>query len=244
MAGEKFNDSGLSASSAGYQARQIQDGAMDSSWKHKGQPRHYTEGMAESQAREMLENQKAIEARRKIQAILNEDSLSLDDLSAVAGNNGNFDDPNLFEGISAEERMNLGLPPTGMPKRAQPQTQVRQPVVEEIETNWTVVEGTATLTTGKEVQVWMVENTVTGMNIKKPFRIEEAAYKVAAILNRSGNVNDPRLKKVMEAYDQHMALSKQIRATKKLITEGHKDQKTKLMTLQAKLEGLNMILGI
>jgi len=44
----------------------------------------------------------------------------------------------------------------------------------------------------------------TQMSIPKIFRVQEPAHRIATILNQSGNVNDPRIRGILEAYDKHV----------------------------------------
>jgi paraquat-inducible protein B len=110
--------------------------------------------------------------------------------------------------------------------------------------SWKVMKESARLRNGNTVPVWLVADEDSGMEIKRPYRIQEAAQRIAAILNQSGNVNDQRIKRVNEAYEKHIELMKQIRVCKKAINEGQTDKKKRLSALRAKLEEVNYILGI
>lgn len=110
--------------------------------------------------------------------------------------------------------------------------------------DWTTVQRAAKLKGGKMVPVWLVVNEATGMKIDKPFRIQPPAERIATILNITGNANDPRIKQIQEDYDEHVRLMKGIRQCRQYIKEGKDEYRGRLQSLQVKLEGVNVKLGI
>ena len=109
---------------------------------------------------------------------------------------------------------------------------------------WKVTKFGAKLKSGKTVPVWKVMDESTGMEIPKPFRIQEPAHRIATIINQTGNVNDQRIKGILEAYDQHVNLMKKSRILRKKIDEGQQDLRPKLQQVRSLLEEVNYKLGI
>jgi hypothetical protein len=110
--------------------------------------------------------------------------------------------------------------------------------------DWVTVKGVATLASGNKVTVWMVENTSNGMEMKKPFRVQAPAERIASLLNVAGNVNDPRIKQIHEDYDRYVGLTKQFRNAKKLYESGNRDAGKTGTRIAAELRGIKQRLGI
>ena len=112
--------------------------------------------------------------------------------------------------------------------------------------DWGVEKMFARLRSGKQVPVWKVTNEATGMGIERPFRIQEPAQRVASILNQTGNVNDQRIVSVMEAYDTHIELMKQMRGLKRQLKESTRKGpiKQRIAEIRDELEEVNYKLGI
>ncbi len=94
------------------------------------------------------------------------------------------------------------------------------------------------------VPVWKVLDEDTGMEVPTVFRVQEPADRAAAILNESGNLNDPRFKNLIKAYNQHVALMKESRKLRRAIKEGKRSLKPRLQEILSELEGVNYKLGI
>ncbi len=109
---------------------------------------------------------------------------------------------------------------------------------------WEVSKFAAKLKSGKTVPVWKVVEGNTGMEVPKMFRIQEPAQRIATILNQTGNVNDKRIRGVMEAYDQHVKLMKHMRQLKEAVRKGRQDLRPKLQQVREQLEEVNWKLGI
>jgi len=96
----------------------------------------------------------------------------------------------------------------------------------------------------KVIPVWKVLDESTGMEIPKPFRVQEPAERIATIINQTGNVNDGRIKGIIEAYDSHVQLMKKARTLRQAIKEGRQELRPKLQEVLGDLETVNFKLGI
>jgi hypothetical protein len=110
--------------------------------------------------------------------------------------------------------------------------------------DWKAVKSMATLRGGKKVPVWMVENSASGMQINKPFRIQAPAERIVSLLNVTGNVNDPRVKQIYEDYDKYVDLTKRYRKCKQLYESGNKNAVQSGQRIAAELRGVKQRLGI
>lgn len=95
-----------------------------------------------------------------------------------------------------------------------------------------------------QVPVWKVIDEDTGMEVPTVFRIQEPADRAAAILNESGNLNDPRFKGLIGAYTEHVRLMKESRKLRRAIKEGRQNLRPKLQEVLGELEMVNYKLGI
>ena len=253
----KYENNGNSASDA-YDVQQLAGGANPDAapvlgGNHGVQPT--ADGMV--QAREFAEDEKIKEIHRKISAIMEEDepprrvsqgqntghvrrknpNLSMDDLTAVGG--GLHDavsgvGMDLFhEGYAGGDNEAAQLAES---MAGQPHTQPTW--------DWKAVKSMATLRGGKQVPVWMVENTTTGMQINKPFRIQAPAERIVSLLNVTGNANDPRVRQITEDYNEYVSLTKQLRKAKQLHESGDRDARKTGERVVMKLRGVKQRLGI
>ncbi len=94
------------------------------------------------------------------------------------------------------------------------------------------------------VPVWKVLDEDTGMEVPTVFRVQEPADRAAAILNESGNLNDPRFKSLIQAYKQHVTLMKESRKLRRAIKEGQQALRPRLQEVLGELEMVNYKLGI
>lgn len=257
-----YENNGNSASDT-YTAKQLEGGQdvnnapeLDSSWRNKSPSMAISDGAGDVQARELAENDVAREARRKIMAILEEDEapqvvhgqqtghvrrknpeLTLEDLGAIGGglndavNNVGMD---IFQDgmMGTDNEAALMAESMGGQSMAEPSW------------DWKAVKSMATLRGGKKVPVWMVENSSTGMQINKPFRIQAPAERIVSLLNVTGNVNDPRVRQIHEDYDQYVELSRRLRECKRLYESGNKKAAQSGQQISAKLRGVKQRLGI
>ena len=272
MPKEKIHNSGYSAEDVGLKAKQL-DGVklqgrdMDASWRNKdplANPHAVSsDGFGAAQAREQEQDQVAIEARRKIEKILEEEArrapqrrpqqqrrpvqqprgrpgLTMGDL--MEGLEGQIDAAttevaqDLFtEGYSDPAPGEAALYTSSYASEPTPRASSH---------DWTTQRYSAKLKGGKTIPVWKVHNKATKMSMETPFRIREAAERIATILNQTGDVNDHRIAGIMEAYDRHRQLMKQRRQLREAIEAGRKSLKPKLVEVQDELEQVNYKLGI
>lgn len=253
-------EKGRSAKDAGWQGvqRDADNSAMDASWRQRGQSQISVGAGADAlgaiQLREERLNSQAVIARKKIEAILAEGEAPQPRKKpqAQAGQyavkrtaRGGLSLEDLTEGLD-QTQINataLGLDDLDAETRSilgeDLEEEVRAPVA-----SWLVQQATAKLTTGQTIPVWMVIESNSGTEYKKAFRLEEAASRAAAILNQSGNLGDPRLKKLVETHDKYVNLHKTVRALKKAVTEGAVNQKANLAQAQADLQAVALTLGV
>ena len=111
-------------------------------------------------------------------------------------------------------------------------------------TTWNSVQMNAKLKSGAVVPVWKVTDSKTGMEMPTPFRIQEVADRIAAILNESGNVNHPSIVSTVNAYNKRIAIVKEMKQVKDMIAEGQVAKKGRLQQLQGELAAIDMKLGI
>ena len=265
---------GRSTDDVGYKAKQINEGDLDQAWRLKhGRVQNAAggaDGAADAQARELEEDAKIVDIQRKIKAIMEEDDGPRQ--GARPSNTGTLrrgPPPNkpapglsmgdLMEGLSQEDMARVGMDIatdnaarnlvqqsyTENPDEAtmMAESYGRQP--QPTNGSWKVQKLAARIkNTEKVVPVWKVLDESTQMSIPKMFRVQEPAQRIATILNQSGNVNDPRINGILQAYDKHVTLMKEVRRTRKLIKEGRNEFNDKLERLLVDLEQVNWKLGI
>jgi len=220
------------AQEAGLQARGIQDGEMDSSWRQRGGSSMGAPG--DVQAKEMRENRRAVEARR---AVLDTGGLSMDDLISVGLTDR--DETARTEARQVRDKMARVAQFTGQNTRQAPsQNRLMEQSYQDVNDGWSVVQRTATLTTGKVVPVFMVEDGLSGMSTGKKYRLAEVAEKVARVLNATNNMDDARIRMIDQTYDQHVKLMRE-RA------EAKRTGNTKALALiESRLADVNARLGL
>jgi len=264
----QYDNNGKSTQDAGYQVKQTDEADMDTSWRHGENGR----AVDVDNSAELHEDQKLREAHQKIKAIMEMDDgddmygtvspkqkqprqqqpgrrsggLSLDDLSDgisrddMARAMGGMEDA---AGNVARDLVNDGMQQS-TPNESAMMAESYGNEARNTGGAWGVEKMRAKLKSGKHVPVWKVIDESTGMEIPNAFRIQEPAQRIASIINKTGNVNDPRIKGIMEAYKQHIQLMKQVRQLKHAITEGRGDLKPKLREVYDALEETNFKLGI
>ncbi len=253
----QFEDNGNSASDVYTAKTQAGDDTpLDQSWRNNVPSMRGGDIAGDVQARELAENESAREARRKIIAILEEDDapeispqqhqgrirrknpeLTMEDLGGIAGG---LNDTINSVGMDIFQEGMMG----GDNEAAQMAESLGGRSQAEPSWDWQAIKSVATLRGGNQVPVWMVENTSTGMQINKPFRIQAPAERIVSLLNVTGNANDPRVKQIQEDYDQYVHLTKQYRECKKLYESGNKNVANKGQQIAAKLRGVKQRLGI
>ena len=191
----------------------------------------------EVQAREMEEDRAAVEAR---QAIKEAGELTFADL--MGGIEGQID--KATDDVARELLTENLTNPTPDEAALYTNSYARQAPPRATSHDWTVKKFQATLRGGKKIPVWKVFNEKTKMSMDTPFRIMEAAERIAAILNQTGDVNDQRIRGIMEAYNRHRQLMKYMRQLREAIKAGRKSLRPKLTEAQDELEQINYKLGI
>lgn len=286
----KYDDKGTLAEQAGLVAKRpdlnkpedseltgVDWGSVDpSSIARKGG----SDVVTDVQARELEASRIAVEARRKIDAILAEDNnpYNLQQQYEMTGtisrpnHNTTFDElaatvpweDNPFQAYTGDQRQDAsfagGMHETvrevatdlvhqgyrGDPNEASLYAESysgtpRQPVGG----SWRTDKKIAKLkSTGKTIPIWQVLDEKSGIEIPKKFRMQSPAERVATILNQSGNVNDPRISRVIESHDRYVRILREMRQVRKLISEGKTEYKDRLQDLQFEAEEVGMILGI
>jgi len=265
-----YENNGKSTQDAGYQVKQTNESDMDTSWRHGENNR----AVDVDNAAELHEDRKLREAHQKIKAIMEMDDGDAGDMYGTVSrkNPGSGGGPSyrrggglslddLSDGISRDDMaraMGGMADAAGNVARDLVNDGMQQDVPNEStmmaesygseprNTNgtWGVEKMRAKLKSGKHVPIWKVVDESTGMEIPNPFRIQEPAQRIASIINKTGNVNDPRIKGIMEAYKNHIQLMKQIRQLKAAINEGRGELKPKLREVYDLLEETNFKLGI
>ena len=264
---EKIHNDGRTANEAGFTVKQLdktEDVDLDASWRAK-QHRVMGENYADTgdvQGREHDANNDAIEARRKIMEILGEgeDPLQVgrqpqrrqpqqqggDGLSMADLMDGMEDSMDAATRDVAMDLFQQGLIDE-MPSEAAmlAEQHAARPQQRPVSHDWIVEKYQATLKgSGRKIPVWKVKNKTTQMSMEKPFRVKEAAERIATVLNQTGNTNDPRIQGIMEAYNEHVKLMKHIRTIRAAIKEGRKDLGGRLTEAQDRLEQVNYKRGI
>lgn len=272
MPKEKIHNSGYTAEDVGLKAKQLpgirhQGNDMDASWRNKdplANPHAVSsDGFGAAQAREQEQDQVAVEARRKIQRILEEEArrpqqrrpqqqqrrpqqqqrrtgLSLSDLAEGLEGQLDIATTEVAQELFTESYSN----PAPEEAALYTSSYASEPTPRASSHDWTVQKYSAKLKGGKTIPVWKVHNSKTQMSMEKPFRIREAAERISTILNQTGDVNDHRIAGIMEAYDRHRQLMKQRRQLREAIQAGRKSLKPRLVEVQDELEQVNYKLGI
>jgi hypothetical protein len=109
---------------------------------------------------------------------------------------------------------------------------------------WTVDSLTATTKTGAKIPVWQVRDGNSGMKLPHPFRLAETASKVQAVLNRTGNANDPRIGQWIGIDKQRQATLNKARQLKEAVNAGNKAAVQQLAEAREALAELDLKIGI
>ncbi len=266
----QYENKGKSTQDAGYQVKQIEEVDMDSSWRHGENSR----AIDVDNSAELHEDQKLREAHQRIKEIMEMDDGADDMYGTVrpkrqvveqrqqpARRGGGLSLDDLSDGISREDmaramggmadasgQVASDLVNNGMqqqvPNESTMMAESYGAEPRDAGGSWTVEKMRAKLKSGKHVPVWKVVDESTGMEIPNAFRIQEPAQRIASIINKTGNVNDARIKGIMEAYKSHVTLMKQARQLKAAINEGRSELRPKLRQVHDALEEVNWKLGI
>ena len=109
---------------------------------------------------------------------------------------------------------------------------------------WVVDAMSAKTKAGQNVPVWQVRDGRSGMKHPHPFRLAETATRVQAVLNRTGNVNDPRVGQWIEFDKRRQKLIGSIRTLKEAIKAGNQQVRGQLIEHQDALIELDAKIGL
>jgi len=241
-----LDQSERAADSAGLTATQISDGDMNNG-------RNFTGGgyggPSDVQAREFDANRHAIEARQKILA---EGEMSLYDLSspdlnsndAIARDNART----ILRSEQAAGRIANHMVEQGAQRVVQNAYMNPNEMSNLMESDaytpmqqndgWHVTKVSARLRNGNQIPVFIVEDTLSGMNTGKKYRIAAIAEKVSNVLNATQNMDDPRIKMINQSYDQHVQLMRSLKEAKRV------GNSQKVSIIESKLQVVNDKLGL
>lgn len=226
--------------------------------------------MSEAYAKVMEREARAAAKSHQIAQMLAENALTLDDLmggTTTTVNKVALTEGDIYAGLTPEERAELRAsmlveqdvythqPGSQALNEANPAPKQRRQAPQALtETapapkaagggSWSTTQLNAKLKSGAVVPVWKVTDAKTGMEMPTPFRIQEVADRIAAILNESGNVNHPSIVSTVNAYNKRIAIVKEMKQVKDMIAEGQVAKKSRLQQLQGELAALDMKLGI
>lgn len=113
-----------------------------------------------------------------------------------------------------------------------------------IKGQWLIDSMSAKTKSGQSVPVWQVRDGRSGMKHPHPFRLAETAGRVQAVLNRTGNVNDPRVAQWIEFDKRRQKLVGQIRTLKEAVKAGNRQMVGQLSEHQDALIELDAKIGL
>lgn len=230
------------ASGAGLQARPMNESAMNDGRSYAGGA---GSGPGDVQARESEANRAVVQTRRMIESTGGLDMNDFLDLEIADGGQGARDAMQMKRrlGVVAEHMVNHGAQQMVHDAYMNPneasmlmEQEAYQPQMQA--SGWQVVKTAATLKSGKQIPVFVVEDTLTGMTTGKKYRLSTVAEKVARVVNATNNPSDARITMINEAYDQHVKLMQE---RGKANREGNS---RKVQMIESKLQEVNTRLGI
>lgn len=197
------------------------------------------------QAREFEANREAQQARR---AIMESGGLSMDDLldlSVSDGGTGAQSAMQMKRKMSAVAGHMVDSGARGVVQSAYMDPNEASMLMEQeayspqqSAEGWQVRKTAATLKSGKQIPVFVVEDSVSGMTTGKKYRLSQVAEKVARVINTTGNPNDSRIRMLNETYDKHVQLMRERADAKK------SGNRKRVQMVESKLEEINAKLGI
>ena len=222
------------------------------------------------QARELETDRVAVEARRKIEAILAEDNPNPNSLqhqyemtgTISGGNNSStFDElaatvpweSNPFQTFTGGMEETVRTVATDLVHQGyQGQANEASLLAESMAGaprqqtgSWHTSKKAAKMKgSGKTIPIWQVIDEASGITLPKKFRMQAPAERVATVLNQTGNVNDPRIPRISESHDRYIRVLREMRNARKMLKEGNGEFESQLQDLQFEAEELGMILGI
>lgn len=234
-------DEGRTATDTGFQVNTIEDGIMNDGRSYSGS---MGSGPHDVLARESEANRKAVEARR----LIIESEMDMNDLLAPDIASGGDAAREALEikrrmGTIANHMVNTGAQQVINDAYMNPneasmmmEQEAYQPAPQN--NGWQVVKKTATLKSGKQIPVFMVEDSLSGMNTGKKYRLHEVAEKVSRVINATGNPSDARVTMINNAYEQHVKLMREKADARK------NGNTNRVRMIESKLQEVNTRLGI
>jgi hypothetical protein len=221
------------------------------------------------QARELETDRIAVDARRKIEAILAEDSPNPNSIQhqyemtgTISGErNSTFDElaatvpweANPFQTFTGGMEETVRTVATdlvhqgyqGNPNEASLLAESVAGTPRQQTGSWHTSKKAAKMKgSGKTIPIWQVIDEASGIELPKKFRMQAPAERVATVLNQTGNVNDSRIPRISESHDRYIRVLREMRNARKMLKEGNGEFETQLQDLQFEAEELGMILGI
>jgi len=234
------------ASNAGLSVNQMGSGDMNGGRSYSNA---VATGPSDVQARELEENHRVVETR---QQIISEGEMSMADLLYP-----DLSSPDPTTRANAQTLMRTSNAANSMANHMV--SQGAQQVVHNAYMNpneasdlmeseaynpmqnnsgWQVTKKYARLKNGKQLPVFIVEDSLTGMNTGKKYRISSIAEKISAVLNATQNMDDPRIQMIDKSYDQHIRLMRSLNEAKR------NGNRKKVSLIESKLQIVNTKLGL
>lgn len=242
MPSDRYDNTKRAAKEVGLRARQHgQSGAdveMDTRWKATGP----TGTPGDVETRENMENQRAVEVSQKIAEIIGQDPESMarkrrqDDIALYK----------LLEQTGMGDAMDMNIDPFEMGQMRAAQ-QARAPLREEESAPkgmWKLESLQAKTKSGKTIPVWQVKDGRTGTTIPHPFRLMETAERVQMALNRTGNLNDPRVTQWIDVDKRRASLVNKARQLKEAVQAGNKQARVSLTEVKEEILRLDAKIGL
>lgn len=154
----------------------------------------------------------------------------------------NHDDMIMEEFYQSEPIRSQPKPRQILQESTPPKMNLRQQI--QVGDDWTVKKYLGETRGGDTVPIWKVTNKKTGTAIDKLFRIEQVADQIAMILNKTGNMNDPRAVSLINAYEKRDKLLKEARALEKSMTDGKPMKTDRLRAIRSEINQLDYRLGL
>lgn len=191
------------------------------------------------QDRELRENQRVDAMAEKIKSIIGDDPAGrkarMEKLARETGLSDLMDNPFEMGAIRAAQqghRQPINEDEFEAPEPAAPTGA------------WTVDAMTARTKAGATIPVWQVRDGRSGVKLPHPFRLMETASRVVAVLNRSGNINDPRIAQWVNIDKTRQSLIAKSRQLKEAIQAGNTSVKGQLIEIRNQLTELDLKIGI
>jgi len=227
---------------AGYQTRSMGDGPINDG-------RSYSAGAASGPAdvlsRESQENRKVIATRRKI---IEAGELDMSDLFGVDLQTNDMEARENALALMKMQKVASHMINNGArqvvnnaymnPNEASSLMEQEAYQPKQTQSGWRVAKINRKLKSGKQIPVFMAEDSLTGMRVSKQYRLVAIAEKVVAVMNATQNPDDTRIKMLEGAYEQHVYLMRSLYSAKQ------QNDTKKIQITEARLQEINSRLGI